>query len=192
MNQDRFGRAIAVIAVIAVMVLAWQQSRDRHTAQLRARDAEVTSEALTAQVEQLGGDPVKESDVDPGDVVVVPGPPGPQGPQGPPGSPGRNGLDGKDGAAGLPGQTGPAGSPGPSGEPGDAGEPGQVGPSGEPGPAGPEGAPGPTGPQGPAGPAGRGIVSIQCDGHELTVTYTDGITEPVDGAPACLPPGLLD
>jgi hypothetical protein len=189
MTQDRFGRTVAVIAVIAVLFLAWQQSRDRHTAQVRARDAEVTSEALAAQVEQLGGDPVKESDVDAGEVVVVPGPPGLQGP---PGSPGRDGLDGKDGAAGLPGNTGPAGPAGSDGSPGVPGEAGQVGPSGEPGPTGPEGAPGPTGPAGPPGPAGRGIVSIQCDGNDLTVTYTDGITEPVDDAPACLPPGLLD
>lgn len=177
--NDRLGRGIATVAVILVLVLAWQQSQDRHEAEQRLAAAEVTSSALAAQVEGLGGDPVEEpagSD----QVVVVPGPPGPQGP------PGRDGLDGKDGAAGIPGNTGPEGPVGPTGDTGESGESIE-------GPQGETGATGETGPQGDVGPAGRGIVSMQCDGQTLMVTYTDGTSEPVEGATACEapPPGLL-
>ena len=146
MNQDRVGRFLATVAVVAIVVVAWQQNNDRHDAEVRLRNAEVSREALAAQVEQMGGEPVEDTD---GDVVVVPGPPGAPGADG---RDGRRGLDGKEGAAGQPGPPGAIGAQGAPGV-GFPGETGATGEAGGPGPAGAQGEPGPAGAPGQSGPA---------------------------------------
>jgi Collagen triple helix repeat (20 copies) len=173
-TQDRIARLLASLAVVGVLAFAYVQSNDRHHAEVRARNAEVTSEALAAQVEQLGGEPVEEPDTATSEsVVVVPGPPG---------TPGRDGRDGRDGVDGKDGQS----TPGPMGLTGEAGRDGTDGDDGEDGADG-----APCDPalnpdcQGPPGADGRGIATMDCVEGDLVTTYTDGGTSAIEDSPAC-------
>lgn len=189
--MDRIGRLLATVAVLAVVFLAWRQSQDRHAAEVRAERLEVSRDALAAQVEQLGGDPVE--DASPGDVVVVPG------------EPGRDGEDGRDGRDCdpliWPLCQGPQGEQGEQGEPGETPPPGEDGVDGLPGrpPTAEEiadavaaycdggackGDPGADGAPGADGPAGPPPASFEFSW--LTTTWT--CTDPDgDGHYACEP-----
>ncbi|KAB8167068.1 collagen-like protein [Streptomyces sp. 3MP-14] len=136
---------VGAVAVLAWIVVTMQGLADDLRAANTARDA------LAAQVQRLGGDPVAGPPGSRGEAGDV-GPPGERGPTGPQGP---RGLPGEDGAPGDDGADGPAGEPGGDGEPGAAGTPGTDGATGPPGPQGPAGEPGPAGPSGEQGPAGE-------------------------------------
>lgn len=174
--QDRVGRAIAAAAVVAVVAVAWRAEDDRRDAQVRLRNAEVAREALAAQVEQMGGEPVEDTA---GDVVVVPGPPGPAGVDG---RDGRHGLDGKDGAAGQPGPPGAVGGPGPEGDTGATGEPGATGPPGAQGEPGPAGAPGQPGPAPASFAFTLGAITWTCTDPDGDLAYACQPDQPLPGA----------
>src|SRR5690606_27300594 len=113
------GFALAVAAAFAGLSLAVHVNAER-LGQLR-RDAE----ALSEQVETMGGTPVATPAPPP--LQGEPGPPGPPGSRGPrglPGADGDDGRDGEDGADGVDGQPGEAGPAGPSGPEGPQGEQG--------------------------------------------------------------------
>lgn len=146
--------ALGLMAALAVMVVNGAQDR-------RADHAVI--EALTRQVQAMGGTPVAGpagAQGEPGASVT--GPAGAKGDKGDPGddaptitpSPGPTGPAGKDGAdSTVPGPSGPPGAdstiPGPAGPqgepgadstvPGPQGEKGDKGDPGEPGPACPDG-----------------------------------------------------
>lgn len=86
---------------------------------------------------------------------------------GPAGAPGAAGKDGQS----IKGETGSAGLNGANGQ--DSTVPGPQGPAG---PAGADGAPGVPGTNGTNGAPGAGISSITCDGQDLIITTTDGMT----------------
>lgn len=140
-SRRRAELAFWAAVALALAAFAWVVITMQGLAQdLRA--ANEARDALAAQVEQLGKDPVAGppgSRGKPGKSIEGPagpaGEPGPTGPAGIPGSPGPTGAPGKD-ATGVPGATGPAGPVGPQGEPGPAG------PAGKDGADGRDGAPG--------------------------------------------------
>ncbi|WP_181785057.1 collagen-like protein [Streptomyces phytophilus] len=189
--------AVALGSAVAWVVLALQGlNRD-------LRESNEARDALAAQVQRLGGDPVAG---DPGKAGArgVPGSPGPtgqpgesgdRGPRGGNGEKGQSGDDGSPGPSGppgTPGAEGAPGSPGADGQPGAAGEAGPVGPQGEPGPAGPQGEQGPQGERGPAGPPPSSWKFVY-GGVTYTCTPTaDGSTQyacAADGPPPDDNPG---
>lgn len=130
-------------------------------------------------------------DIDPGDIVPIPGPQGPkgdkgdpgdEGPQGPIGPTGPQGPQGEQGERGPSGAQGPAGATGPVGPKGDKGDKGDAGPTG---PQGPTGAAGPTGPQGETGATGatgpRGPQGVQGPKGDKGDTGESGVTVPISG-----------
>jgi len=134
--------ALGLMAALAVMVV--NQAQD-------SRADHALIEALTRQVQGLGGTPVAGptgARGEPGDSVT--GPPGPAGADGSPGPSGAPGRDGENGTAGSPG---PSGNPGAVGPTGPAGPQGEQGPAGPAGPAGQDGADGADGQDGAPGPA---------------------------------------
>jgi hypothetical protein len=201
-------RVIGVFLVVAVLLVAWTQSRAASDRSDAAHEAQVERDllagdvdALRLQVEALGGEPVAppsdETADDVGESIVesIIGPPGPPGPPGPEGDDGRPGSDGAPGQPGSTGSPGPSGDPGSDGGPGPAGDPGPAGSPGEPGESvtGPAGPAGPQGEPGPAGPAGAD-GSDGSDGQppesftftHLGITYE--CTDPDgDGAYMCEP-----
>lgn len=207
MRPDRVSRLISVLVVVAILLVAWTQSRAASNSSDAAHEARVERDVLAGdvdslrqQVEALGGDPIVG---EPGDVISEiigptgpPGPPGPPGPEGGDGTAGRPGDDGSPGAPGSPGSAGEPGSPGgpgPTGSPGEPGAPGEsvTGPAGSTGPAGPQGPQGEPGPAGPPGSAGADGSDGQ-DGQppeSFTFTYllvTYRCTDPErDGAYTC-------
>lgn len=141
------------------------------------RTANAARDALAAQVEKLGAEPVAGPPGSRGTVgpVGLRGPSGPPGPTGPPGADGSDGTPGKagkNGAAGTPGQdglNGADGTPGVAGQDGTNGADGAQGPPGPAGPAGEKGDRGEQGPQGERGPAGPTCP----DGYSLQPPPTD-------------------
>lgn len=142
---------------VALAVIAGRQAD--HSADIANADArrvaleaalveqQQTSQALAAQVRQLGERPV----VSPGEapeVVTIPGLTGPQGATGPAGARGARGLSGKRGPRGFTGLDGPVGATGATGPQG------ATGPAGPQGPPGAQGEPGKDGADGPACPDG--------------------------------------
>ncbi|NUS83637.1 MAG: collagen-like protein [Streptomyces sp.] len=163
--------ALAFMAALAVMVV--NQAQDR-----RADHAVI--EALTRQVQGLGGTPVAGptgAQGEPGDSVT--GPPGEPGVAGSPGPSGAPGRDGEDGVAGSPGASGSPGAVGPTGPAGPQGEPGPAGPQGEPGPAGVAGADGADGRDGQTCPDGYSLQAPPDDPDAL-VCRRDGAPQPSD------------
>ena len=182
--------------VLAITALAWVViTMTRLSDDLR--DANRARDALAAQVQQLGGDPVAGPPGSRGDAGEQ-GPPGERGPTGPMGPRGPAGLPGDDGGEGEPGEPGDPGSdgdPGAAGVDGAAGPAGPPGPQGEPGPAGPQGERGPAGEQGPAGPAPTSWTWTGPDGVTYRCTpvssgSTDYACEPTS-SPEDPPAGLL-
>ncbi|MGV9888403.1 collagen-like protein [Streptomyces sp. NPDC003395] len=172
--------AVALGSAFAWILLNIQAlNHELHTAN-EARDA------LAAQVQRLGGDPIAGPPGSRGQPGTVgpqgpkgdpgePGPAGPSGPPGPSGSPGENGKDGSEGTAGEPGTAGATGPAGPAGP---------AGPQGEPGPAGPQGEKGEPGERGPAGPACPNGYSLQAPSYD-----PDALVCRKDGAPQPDQPG---
>ena len=174
---------LAICALLAIFALAgwaaWSSWRVEAWSDMYKEQTK-TAEALRAQVEELGAQPVAEPmpQAEGADIpAAVPGAPGVAGPRGPQGEPGEDGKDstvpgpaGKDGAPGKPGEPGADGETvvGPAGQDGAPGAPGEsvVGPKGD------------TGATGEKGDPGRGITDAVCDqttGH-WTLTWTDGTT----------------
>lgn len=181
--------AVGLLCVATVVVTFIVVYNDR-------RELIRTNQALIEQVKSTGEVPVVDS---PNEVVRGDaGSPGERGPLGPKGERGERGLMGERGQAGPQGPpgvdgqdgdqggAGPKGDPGASGQDGSSGTNGATGLTGAQGPAGPkgdtgadgaQGAPGPAGADSTVpGPAGVGIDSITCDGQNLIVTTTDGMT----------------
>lgn len=129
--------AVLVLCIWAVMWLSHENARfeqrdeqslaDRQALRERLDKDQAAIEALTEQLRQLGEKPAVEPedvpDLEPGEVVVIPGPPGRDG---------RDGADGRNGRDGIDG-TGQPGRPGADGAPGPQGPPGPAGPKGDPG-----------------------------------------------------------
>jgi hypothetical protein len=204
--------AFSLGVVGAVAILAWV-ILTIHGLSQDLRAANDARDALAAQVERLGGEPVAGPPGSRGDVGEPgpPGPPGPEGDPGPPGEPGADGATGPRGTAGddgADGQDGSEGEPGAPGTDGAAGEDGADGATGPAGPPGPEGDPGPAGPQGepgedgqdgdrgPAGPPPSGWTFTGPDGTTYEcVPDADGSThytcEAASGPGDPTDPGLL-
>ena len=153
-RRHRRGDAAAVLgAIVGGLLLAWVVWNVRGL-QAELDNANAARDALAAQVEELGEEPVAGPPGSRGDMGEQ-GPPGPPGPQGPMGPRGRPGEDGEDGVDGDDGEPGDPGEPGASGADGAAGADGTDGAAGPAGPPGPQGEPGPTGPRGEQGPQGE-------------------------------------
>lgn len=122
------GAFVSTVVVLSDRVTVLSDQVSDQSDHADDRDADV--EALRAQLQSIGVEPVVDGDAT---------------------EPGEDGADGRDGRDGRDGETvvGPAGPPGADGE-------SVVGPQGPVGPAGPPGADGVTvvGPQGPAGESG--------------------------------------
>ncbi|MGW4784245.1 collagen-like protein [Streptomyces sp. NPDC004230] len=174
--------AIAATGILVAAFLAWlavqvvSLSTDLRTANA-ARDA------LSLQVQRLGGSPVAGppgSRGEAGKSIVGPsgpaGPSGPQGETGPPGPVGPSGAPGKNGINGA-SATGLPGEPGATGAAGAAGPAGPAGPQGETGPQGPQGDKGEKGDPGPSCPDGYSLQAPAYDPDAL-VCRKDGAPQP--------------
>ena len=177
--------AAYLISQVIALGVATQKSKDDR-AELHAKLSEQREKTsiLADQVEVLGGQPITNPDDDKGfdRKLLVPVP----GPRGAAGKPGRDGEDSE--------------VPGPAGEPGAKGDPGLTplaipGPPGKDAPKpkdGKDGKDGKPGADGKPGKDGRGVKSITCESGQLTVTYTDGTSQIIDGADVCKPSGSLN
>lgn len=177
-----------LISQVVTLGVATQKSKDDRAAlHSKLSEQREKTSLLADQVEALGGQPITNPDDDKGfdRKLLVPVP----GPRGPIGKPGRDGADSE-----VPGPAGEQGGKGRKGDPGltPLAIPGKKGDKGSTGERGPAGEPGPAGADGKNGSDGRGITSIACAGGQLTVTYTDGTTQTIDGADVCSPSGSLN
>jgi hypothetical protein len=164
--------ALAVALLFALVLMMWQVTHDRTTAQ---QETATLADRVTAACDQGGevATQLRKVGACQQAASVPAAQPGPAGPQGPRGEEGPKGDTGERGATGATGATGPQGPAGDAGVPGLLGPAGPIGQAGTqgakgdtgdkgadgtsclpsiPGCQGPEGPPGPTGPEGPAGP----------------------------------------
>lgn len=149
--ERRRSDALAAVGVlVAVTVVTWLVITVQQLAQ-DLEEAQADRDALAAQVEELGGDPVTGA---PGEQGAA-GERGPRGEKGERGPAGEDGLDGEDGRDGQDGDRGQDGEPGPAGTDGEDGADGAAGEDGADGATGPQGEPGPAGPQGEKGEQGE-------------------------------------
>lgn len=179
--------AAYLISQVITLGVATQKSKDDR-AELHEKLSEQREKTsiLADQVEVLGGQPVTDPDDKTFDrrlLVPVPGP------RGAAGKPGRDGEDSE-----VPGPAGERGAKGGKGDPGLTplaipGPPGKDAPKPKDGKDGKDGKPGADGKD---GSDGRGVASIACESGQLTVAYTDGTTQTIDGADVCSPSGSLN